>query len=245
MPASLSLRKRLTWYVVVVLLTMTALSGVLIYQGTSREAEQVFSAALVQTARILDGLISRETLESNRRQLKRALERNKRAHEYERKLFFAVLDSDGSMLLHSRKAPNLPEKGVKPGFSGFKHDGRKWFTFALESSQDDLLIVVGERGEVRDEITEYIGSGLLVPLIVMLPLLLWLLWQLVGVALKPLQKVTDQVRQQDLRRLQAIDVSGVPLEISPLVDAMNQMISANGASSATRRTSCAIRSHRY
>ena len=243
MPASLSLRKRLTWYVVVVLLTMTALSGVLIYQGTSREAEQVFSAALVQTARILDGLISRETLESNRRQLKRALERNKRAHEYERKLFFAVLDSDGSMLLHSRKAPNLPEKGVKPGFSGFKHDGRKWFTFALESSQDDLLIVVGERGEVRDEITEYIGSGLLLPLIVMLPVLLWLLWQLVGVALKPLQKVTDQVRQQDLRRLQAIDVSGVPLEISPLVDAMNQMISDLEAAYSRERRFVSDASH--
>ncbi len=243
MRASLSLRKRLTWYVVVTVLTMTALSGVLIYQGTSREAEQVFSASLVQTARILDGLISRETLESNRRQLKRALERDKNAHEYERKLFFAVLDSDGSMLLHSRKAPNLPETGVKPGFSGFKHDGRKWFTFALESSQDDLLIVVGERGEVRDEITEYIGSGLLLPLIIMLPLLLWLLWQLVGIALKPLQKVTDQVRQQDLRRLQAIDVSGVPLEISPLVDALNQMISDLEAAYSRERRFVSDASH--
>jgi len=53
---------------------------------------------------------------------------------------------------------------------------------------------------------------------------LWLLWQIVGVALKPLQAVTDQVLQQDLKHLRSIDVAGVPKEISPLVDALNQMI---------------------
>ncbi len=91
MRASRSLRKRLTWYVVVTLLLMTAFSGIAIYQGTTHEADEIFSASLVQTARILDGLISREAIESNRRQLKRALERGPEAHEYERKLFFAVL----------------------------------------------------------------------------------------------------------------------------------------------------------
>ena len=111
MTANPSLRRRLTWYVVVTLLTLTTLSGIAVYQGTSKEADEVFSAALVQTARILDGLITRDALESNRRQLKRALERNEHAHEYERKLFFAVLDADGSMLLNSRQAPELPRAG--------------------------------------------------------------------------------------------------------------------------------------
>jgi two-component system sensor histidine kinase QseC len=78
---------------------------------------------------------------------------------------------------------------------------------------------------VRTEITENIGGGLLIPLILLLPPVLWLLWHIVGVALKPLQAVTDQVLQLDLSRLQAIDVDGVPREISPLVDALNQMIS--------------------
>jgi len=220
-----SLRKRLTWYVVVTLLTLTALSGIAIYQGTSEEAGKVFSASLVQTARILDGLISRDSLKSNRRQLKNALERTEQADQYEKKLFLAVLDTDGSVLLNSRGAPELPAAGVMPGFSSFKYQGQKWFVFALPSSRDDLLIVVGEGSHVRAEITEYIGSGLLIPLVLLLPLVLWLLWYIVGVALKPLQAVTDQVRQQDLRRLRAIDVDDVPREISPLVDALNQMIS--------------------
>jgi len=224
MKASRSLRKRLTWYVVVTLLLMTASSGIAIYQGTTHEADEIFSASLVQTARILDGLISRETIETNRSQLKRALERGPEAHEYERKLFFAVLDENGKMLLHSREAPEFPHEDVEVGFSEFEYKGKKWFTFAHGSTHDDLLIVVGERSGIRDEITEYIGGGLLLPLILLLPLVLWLLWQIVGVALKPLQSVTDQVLQQDLKHLKSIDVAGVPKEISPLVDALNQMI---------------------
>ncbi len=224
MQASRSLRLRLTWYVVITLLTMTSLSGIAIYMGTTKEADEIFSASLVQTARIIDGLVSREAIESNQRQLQRSLEFGPREHSYERKLFFAVLDADGNLLLHSREAPDLPKTGVASGFSEFRYKRKKWFTFALESSQDDFLIVVGERSGVREEVTEYIGGGLLVPLILLLPLVLWMLWHIVGVALRPLQSVTDQVREQNLARLKPIDVNGVPREISPLVDALNHMI---------------------
>jgi two-component system, OmpR family, sensor histidine kinase QseC len=225
MRANPSLRRRLTWYVVVSLLTLTTLSGIAIYQGITGEAEEVFDASLVQTARILDGLLSRASLESSQSQLQQALQRTEHSGRYENRLFLAVLDTDGSVLLHSREAPKLPVSGIVPGFSSFVYQGRKWFTYALPSSRDDLLIVVGEGSRVRTEITENIGGGLLIPLILLLPPVLWLLWHIVGVALKPLQAVTDQVLQLDLSRLQAIDVDGVPREISPLVDALNQMIS--------------------
>lgn len=243
MSDAVSLRRRLTWYVVVTLLIMTTISGVLIYRGTTTEAEEIFSASLVQTARILDGLISRDSIESNRQQLIRALERNPESHEYERKLFFAVLDEDRQILLHSRKSPEIPDAVISSGFSEFNHKDRTWFTFTLESSRDDLLIVVGERGEIRAEITEYIGSGLLLPLIVLLPLFLWLLALIVRVALKPLQDVADQVRQQDLKDLKTIDVKGVPGEISPLVVALNQMITDLDAAYVRERRFVSDASH--
>jgi len=224
MQANRSLRRRLTWYVVVTLFSLTSLSGIAIYIGTTKEADEIFSASLAQTARIIDGLVSRDAIASDRLELQRKLELGKRAHPYERKLFFAVLDAQGNLLLHSREAPDLPKAGIPSGFSEFRYKRKKWFTFALESSDDDLLIVIGERSSVREEITEYIGAGLLLPLILLLPLVLWMLWHIVGAALRPLQTVTDQVREQDLKRLTPIDVSGVPHEISPLVDAMNQMI---------------------
>ena len=76
-------------------------------------------------------------------------------------LFFAVLDANDQILLHSRQSPDIPHAVINTGFSEFEFNGEKWLTFALESSHDDLLIVVGERSEIREEITEYIGGGLL------------------------------------------------------------------------------------
>jgi len=238
-----SLRRRLTWYVVAILVLMTTASGALVYQGTTHEADEIFSASLVQTARILDGLISRAELESNKKRLTRALEQGPDAHEYERKLFFAVLDANDQVLLHSRQSPDVPHDVINKGFSEFEFEGEKWLTFALKSSQDDLLIIVGERSEIRQEITEYISGGLLLPLILLLPAGLWLLWQIVGVALKPLQDVTDQLRQQDLKDLKIIDVDGVPAEISPLVAALDQMITDLDAAYARERRFVSDASH--
>jgi two-component system sensor histidine kinase QseC len=243
MPDTVSLRRRLTWYVVVILLLMTTASGVMIYLGTTHEADEIFSASLVQTSRILDGLISSADLEAHREQLTRALERGPDAHEYERKLFFAVLDADDQILLHSRQSPDIPHKVINTGFSEFEFDGEKWLTFALESSHDDWLIIVGERSEIRQEITEYIGSGLLFPLILLLPVGLWLLWHIVGVALKPLQHVTDQLRQQNLKELKTIDVDDVPREISPLVSALNRMITDLDSAYARERRFVSDASH--
>ncbi len=243
MTDAVSLRRRLTWYVVATLLVMTTISGVIIYRGTTNEADEIFSASLVQTARILEGLISRDTIESNRVQLTQVLERDPEAHEYERKLFFAVLDANGQILLHSRKSPEIPDEVIDSGFSEFKFKDRKWFTFTLESDRDDLLIVVGERSEIREEITEYVGSGLLLPLIFLLPLFLWLLSQIVRVALQPLQHVADQVRQQDLKDLKAINVAGIPSEISPLVAALNQMIADLDSAFARERRFVSDASH--
>ena len=243
MPDSASLRRRLTWYVVIILLLLTTASGVIIYQGTTHEADEIFSASLVQTSRILDGLISRADLESHKEQLTRALERGPDAHEYERKLFFAVLDANDQVLLHTRQSPDIPHEVISTGFSEFEFNGEKWLTFALESSHDDLLIIVGERSEIREEITEYIGGGLLFPLILLLPAGLWLLWQIIGVALKPLQHVTDQLQQQNLKDLKTIDVDDVPTEISPLVSALNQMITDLDAAYARERRFVSDASH--
>ncbi len=230
-----SLRKRLTWYLIGVMVLVMLVSGILIYRDTLHEADEVFDASLVQTARILSGLISRDSVESSREQLEQALERGPDAHKYERKLFFAVFDADGKRLLHSRGAPEIARDAIESGFSRIHLQAKNWFIFTLESDPDNLLIVVGEQAGIREEITEYIGGDLVLPLLLMLPAIIWLLWHIVGVALRPLQSVADQVRQQNLKDLKPIDVVGVPREIGPLVTALNQMIADLDAAYARER----------
>lgn len=224
MASTVNLRRRLIGYVVVVLMLTASTSGLIIYSGATHEADEYFSASLVQTARVLDSLISRDYIETNRQQILQALERNLRGHHYERKLFFAVVDSNGEVLLHTLRAPEIPDKIIDEGYSEFRYKRKSWLTYSLKSSQDNLRIIVGERSDIREEIFEYVSGGLVLPLVILAPAALWILWIFVGLALRPLDKVTDQIRQQDIRRLHPVAVESIPKEISPLVDALNQMI---------------------
>jgi len=243
MSSGASLRRRLTWYVIVTLVLMTAISGFAVYKGTRGEADEIFGSALVQTARILDSQVSRASIESNRKQLQQAMEGSPQFRDYGRNLFFAVFDPEGEMLLGSSTAPNIKNRVIARGFSEFSSNHKKWFIYALQSRHDDLLIVVGERSNYRDEITEYIGKGLFLPLIVLLPFFLWILWHLVGVALKPLEDVAEQVRQQDLRQLKTVAADGVPREIDSLVNALNRMIVNLDAAYARERRFVSDASH--
>lgn len=243
MPEGVSLRRRLTLYLVSTMLIMTLASGTAVYLSTQDEADEVFSASLVQTARILDQVISLEAIESNRERLQRALQSGSDDRHKVPRLFFAIFDADGNILLQSDMAPKVGSAAVAAGFSEFRHQGRKWFTYGVDSSLDELLLVVGQRSKDREEITEHLGAGLLLPLILLMPLMLWLLWHVIGVALRPLKDVTAQVRRQDIRQLQPIDVDGVPVEIDPLVKALNRMIVDLDAAYARERRFVSDASH--
>ena len=187
MPDRVSLRRRLTWYVVIVMLTMTAMSGAGVYYGTTHEANEIFSASLVQTARILDGLVSRQSIETHRSQILEALERSARSrgqsgalgHEYEKKLFITILGDQGqSAAAVTLGAGNFVD-GIAEGFFEFESARKNWYAFSLRSSHDNLRIIVGERGDVREEVDRVHQCGVLIPMIVLLPIVLWALWQVV------------------------------------------------------------------
>ena len=190
---------------------MTTVTGIGFYIGTTHEAEEIFDAGLAQTARILDGLMTRESIESNRQQLETALERAavssrtgeqgdivELGHKYEKNLFFIVRDVDEKLLLKSHYAPDLASTKSSSGFARVELNNNDWDVFTLRATHDDLWIMVGERSDVREEITEYIANALIIPVVFILPLALLLLWYLVGVALKPIHTVVDQVRKQDM-----------------------------------------------
>lgn len=228
---TISLRRHLTWYMVAAILTMSLLSGAGVYYGTTHEAEEMFNASLVQTARLLDGLINQNLIESEPHRLINALtipegldEHSINGHEYEDKLFFAVLNPDGNMIIKSPHAPAFNESKLIPGFTESVLDGKLWTIFLLLSRNTDYRILVGARNDIHREMTKYILRGLELPVILLLPVILWLLQYVVKLALRPLQKVSDEVREQDFRKLKTINVEGVPNEINPLVNSLNQMI---------------------
>lgn len=227
----ISLRRRLAWFLVTVMLIMSLATGSAVYYGTTHEAEEMFGASLTQTARLIDGILSQDLLTNQPQRLINALtippgleEGSSEGHEYEDKLFFAVLDNNNQIVVQSPHAPAIGYATITAGYGEFELENKLWNTFMLPASLPDYRIVVGEHSGIRREMTEYILRGLVVPLLLLTPLILIVLVYLVTMALRPLKRVSDEVLRQDFRNLKPIKVRKLPNEIEPLIASLNEMI---------------------
>lgn len=110
-----SIRQRVLLLVLGLLTTTLTLISYNGYTDAQHEVEEVFDAELVQTARLLAGLVSRDMGDEAMSALQTALseavnqqiegDTPSTSHEYEGKLGFLVMDREGHTLLHSAGAP--------------------------------------------------------------------------------------------------------------------------------------------
>jgi len=226
---NISIRKRLNWYVFAAMLALIVVTGMGVYNATTDEADEIFDAEMAQIARMLEHFINTESITANSSQLqknrgKTSILQPGEPHKYREKLFFVIRDGDGNNLIDPGLAPDLSMIKNSPGYQRLELEGNEWIIYTRKSNQQGIWIIIGEQADIRSEINEHLGSALLVPLFLLLPVILFLLWKIVGLALKPLHSVVDQVRRQDITRLTQVEADGIPEEIEPLIAALNQMI---------------------
>ena len=68
-----SIRRYLTFHIVGWALAMTIIPAVWVYYDTAKEVEELFDASLAQSARVLHGMTSQDTIEKHRDSLTEAL----------------------------------------------------------------------------------------------------------------------------------------------------------------------------
>lgn len=86
------------------------------------------------------------------------------------------------------------------------------------------LVQVAETLEKRRELAKQIVKGVILPEFIILPVALTLLWFALTRGLSPLTSLQDHIRSRRPDDLSPIDASGVPEEISPLVQSLNDML---------------------
>jgi len=95
----------------------------------------------------------------------------------------------------------------------------------LPTADDQLVLVqVAETLEKRSVLATEIVKGVLLPQFVILPLAVLLVWLALVQAIKPLNQLEERIRARKPDDLSPIDARAVPLEVSPLVDAVNDLL---------------------
>ncbi|OIN91539.1 MAG: sensor histidine kinase [Comamonadaceae bacterium CG1_02_60_18] len=105
------------------------------------------------------------------------------------------------------------------------------------------LVQVAETLEKRSVLATEIVKGVMLPQFVILPLAVLLVWLALVQAIKPLHQLEDRIRARKPDDLSPIDAESVPLEVSPLVDSVNDLLLRLTESIATQKRFLADAAH--
>lgn len=237
----MSLRRMLSMGLVAVIVLTTGVSAWFSYREGLREANELFDAKLAHSARVLQGLVDEslatsgtgdppapmviEVWKPGPEDVENADEDLAfiQGHVYETQLAFQVWDSRGRLRLYSDEKLTAPLAPLAPGFSKQTHDERRWRVFALRSDSG-LWYLVGEENRIRKGLAKQIAAGILVPPLLGLPLMVALVWLLLGWGMRDLKRVVRQINDRAAGRLDPIEVGRTPREVAVTVAAVNALL---------------------
>lgn len=182
------------------------------------EIDRLFDAQLAQSAQVLLG--------TTRHELHERIEHGENeiplSHEYEQKLAFQIWD-ESDLLLRSTTAPTTAMAGDKEGFSEAIVNGQSWRVLTRWDARHEFMIQVGEPVGGRESLARHITLKMLIPTFIILPILALLIWFGVSAGLRPLQQLKQEVQQRAANRLEPLAMRGVPEEVTPLAQALNNL----------------------
>jgi two-component system sensor histidine kinase QseC len=144
--------------------------------------------------------------------------------EYERRLRYQIWSGDGQLLLRSANAPTAVLT-AQDGFSETTDtDGITWRHFGVWDQHHSFRVLVAEAHYVRNSLLRNIVLDLARPMVLGLPVLMFLLWYSIHRGLNPLRVVTQEIARKKVENLTPLDVGNSPEEIRPMTLALNDLL---------------------
>jgi two-component system sensor histidine kinase QseC len=228
-----SIRNRLLAGNLVALVLILGTTAWWSYGVVRHESEELFSARLATSARVLEALVSQQLQHATlttpieialppELDLSKGEEGSEYGHPYETKIAFQIWRDDGTLLAHSMQAPRESFGPNVAGFSRRMVDGVLCHVFVLHSG--NVWIQVAEKDEVRAELVHDLGVAVMTPLIAGALLLLVVVNLVVLLGLAPLHQLAAGIRSRAADALTPIELRDSPSEIAPVVGALNDLL---------------------
>ncbi|MDD5478932.1 sensor histidine kinase [Rhodoferax sp.] len=117
-----------------------------------------------------------------------------------------------------------------------------WVSLPIADSKP-ALVQVAETLEKRSILATEIVKGVMLPQFVILPLAVLLVWLALVQSIKPLNQLEERIRARKPDDLSPIDAQAVPMEVSPLVESVNDLLLRLTDSIATQKRFLADAAH--
>jgi two-component system sensor histidine kinase QseC len=223
MNSSKSLRSRLLVSVMGAVLLLWFAFGVVAYRVASIEAGEMLDGQLAQTAHLIIAQIGYAQIEERGMQQSIKLINGNNVHPYEQSLEFQVWDAQGRLWLHSDNAPTTPI-AHHDGYADIRHTGQPWRMLALWSPGHRFQVQVAEPVKDREEVAIDLATHSVFPMFLALPFLAGLIYLAVKQSMRPLDVVAYSVSARSQNNLDPIETTATPIEVRPLVIALNRLL---------------------
>lgn len=237
----MSLTRTLTLLVTGTVLFIAAMAAIWSYLESNHELEELFDAELAQSTRIVQGMVRHLTATQSPEQLSRTLATTLQlpeaalkegdydeilpdgsGHKYEKKLAFEVWSPEQTPLLDTLK--NSDDAPLKRGYSWAESGGFRWRTFTLQDPETGHWIRTAQREDIRDELSQELAMGNVLPLLFALPLLVIAIVYTVRLGFRPLNRLERPVRDMAPENIHPLDDQHAPREVVGLVQAVNGLL---------------------
>lgn len=241
----MSLTRTLTLLVTSTVLLIALTAATWSYFESNHELEELFDAELAQSTRIVQGLVRHLVDTQSMQQLPQTLSETLElplaegdnidfeaddneilprgiGHKYEKKLAFEVWTPDRIPLLDTLKADD--SEGLVPGYSWAESQGYNWRTFTLQDPTTNFWIRTAQREDIRQELSQELALGNVLPLLLALPLLVLAAIAAIQFSFRPLRRLEKPVRNMAPERIHPLDDRHAPREVAGLVQAVNGLL---------------------
>jgi two-component system OmpR family sensor kinase len=156
------------------------------------------------------------------------------------RIVIAIWDRAGAPIYHSVQAPVFAR--LPPGFNTVELADAHWRTFGVE--QRERYIQVAQPVSVREDLALHLALHTLWPLGVLLPVTIVLVLLVVARGLAPIGGLSRALATRSIDSLEPLRLDGtMPVEIRPLVEALNDLLQRLHTASQAQRTFIADAAH--
>jgi two-component system OmpR family sensor kinase len=183
------------------------------------EFSEIFDSSLQETAERLLPLVADDLQQGATLDVPRRLEaRTEKEDEY---LVYQARDASGKVLLHSHDSG--PEPFSVPLKAGFA-DTETHRVYTAVTRDGSLFVQIADPLDHRREALFEGGIALLLPLLILIPANIIVIWMVIGRMLRPVQTLRASIAEKDSGNMAAIDQADLPPELQPIGHSVNLLL---------------------
>jgi len=159
--------------------------------------------------------------------------------------YYSILGPGGRLLAGNPQLPTTQPGSANPTYADVRlgtHDLRV-ATYRMRTTVGTVTINVAEASDSRARPGHFILASTWLMDFIQVDVTLLLVWVAVHFGLKPLLSVRRQIEARSARELRPLEVSAVPVEVRPLVDALNLLFEMLSEAAHSQRRFVADTAH--